>query len=124
MPLCERLTRLFHQALFGAQVDTVILYKRGDDQEEGEVSSFKLFRCWGGAEATKSGQPILRDMAVSHSRQLNVPKTELERYGIDHLNVLDRFKDKRGWVWQPETNQLFRFQLFENYIAIECVRIE
>lgn len=123
MPLNPRNTGHFHLPLFGDIAETVTLHKRGDDQMEGVVVTHRLFRCWWEAEESKSGHPVQGDMAVTHRRTLNVPKSELKRVGVNYLNVLDRFADKQGRVWQPETNQTFNFQLAGNYVQVECVRV-
>ena len=124
MPLNARNTKDFYQVMIADQIESVILYKRGNDQLEGNVIEYKLFRCWWGPDTQKSGQPIEEDMATNHTIKLTIPLDQLKRVGINYLNVLDRFKDKKGRVWQPETRQSLNSELFENYITLDLIRVE
>ena len=45
MPLRRRNSHVFHRGLYRGQMETVILLKRGDDQQEGTVVQHYLYQC-------------------------------------------------------------------------------
>lgn len=118
-------TKFFHLKLYGGlgMLQTITLLKRGDDQQQGTVVSHKLFRCrwW---RYAKSGETIYQDAASGSRRRLSVPRIELDRVGVNHLNALDRFIDQEGRYWQPEATTSIVVQLLQNWIDIDCVRID
>lgn len=122
MPLNANTVGPFYRVLYAGILQTVCLLKRGDDQNEGVVTSYKLFDCrWSAFH--KAGQPIKADLASSHNITLHIPTVELTRNGVYYINVLDRFVDKHGWYWQPESGQTITVKLFEMHNCINCLRI-
>lgn len=123
MPLNERNTRSLYNHLYLGQTEKITILKRNDDMDAAVVTPHVIYRArW--SRILKHGQPIAGDEATDHFRQLHIPRSELDRVGILHINVLDRFVDKKNRTWQPETNQVIRVQLFENEICVDCRRCD
>lgn len=128
MPMTRTNTKVFHRRLYAGELRTITLLKRGIDQQEGTVVSYKLFQCYR-QWITKSGQPIQNDMTVSHRTLWMIPKTEMDRVGISDINVLDRIVAKsdetnRLEYWEPESGQSIGLHQFGNFVKIQCVRID
>ena len=118
-------TRGFMFHLYGGigMLQTVTLYKRGDDQLEGTVTTYSLYPVrW--SRITKSGQPIQGDMSSSHGRKLHIPREVLDPLGIWYINVCDQFKDEDGALWQPESPQSLTNALIGNHLCIDCLLVE
>ena len=123
MPLNERNCRTFHRKLYAGQLQTVTVHKRNDDMQASVVTAHKLFDCrW--SSIAKSGQPIAGDQTSDHFRELHIPTIELHRVGILHINPLDRFIDKQGRTWQPESQQVITVKLFETHHCVQCRRCD
>jgi hypothetical protein len=125
MPLNEKNTRTFHRTLYGGtgMLQTVTLLKRDDDQRQGNVTAYKLFQVrW--SRIFKTGEPILGDMSSSHTRTVHLPRIELDRVGVAHINALDRFVDREGVTWQPESTTNITVKLFQNHICVVCLRVK
>jgi len=120
MPLNAMNQRNFMRHLYAGQLQTVKLFKRGDDQKEGTVVTHLLF----GVRLSKiykTGEPIQGDMSANHTMTLHIPFVELNRVGVQYINAGDFFEDAKGRKWvtlSPETtiNKLFEVHL--------CVPVE
>lgn len=115
----------FYRRLYGGQgmLQSVTLYKRNDDQAQGTVTTYTLFRVrW--SMIFKTGEPLQGEMLSSHSRRLHIPVTELRRVGVHYLNPLDRFKDRDGRVWQPEAPTMITDKLLETHWCCDCLLVE
>ena len=123
MPLGRINTSVFHRRLYAGELETVTLLKRRDDQKEGSVVALKLFECRRG-NISKQGEAIQTDETAEHYVQWLIPYTELKRVGVNYLNVLDRIVDKFNMWWQPESPQTITLAIFDNYYAIDTVRID
>lgn len=122
MPLRKENTRTFHRTLYAGQLETVELLKRDNDQREGVVTSYLIFNARRG-QMVKTGEPIQGDMSSNHSTTWHIPASELERVGVEYINAADRFVDKDGWWWQPESTTSILVKLFTNWINVNCLRI-
>lgn len=121
MPLNARNTRNRHRVLYGGQAgQTIILYKRQDDQQSGTQKVFKLFCCKKG-RITKTGQPIKGKMTSNERTTWMIPLSELQRCGIGYINALDRIYDPKGTgTWMPESDTVITVKMFGNVISIDC----
>ena len=107
----------------GMQVlQTVTLLKRGDDQNEGTVTAYTLFQCRP-SKQYKEGQPLQGNWAVGSRVVWHIPVVELERHGIEYLNVLDRIVDKDNAFWQPESPQEIITKLILSHICLDCIKV-
>lgn len=122
MPLNETNCRTFHRTLYGAILQTVTLLKRGDDQAEGTVTSFRLYEARH-SKLHKTGQAIRGDMSSGDRVTWHLPFSELQKHGITHVNVLDRIVDRKGRVWEPEASTEIRYQLMECHVCVNCKRL-
>ena len=118
-------TRTFTRITFAGILETVTLLKRGDDQQEGTVTSYKLFQCRRSL-ITKKGEPIAGDVLSDHRCIWHIPRREMDRIGIQYLTPDDQIIDSRNRVWQPEGQphaEVISDKLFENEMDIQCVRV-
>lgn len=123
MVLRKSTTRTFHRKLYGGQLETITLYKRGDDQQAGTVRTLTLFECrW--KPITKTGQIVQGDNTSNHRREVVIPRSELDRVGVAYISAGDRFLDKQGRTWQTEANLVIEVRLFENFIGVQCFRTD
>jgi len=104
-------------------LESITLLKRSDDQQEGTVTSYKLFQCRRG-RITKTGEPISHDMTSDHRASWHIPRVELDRVGVNYINAADRIVDYRGRYWQPESTTPIEIKIFENQLTIPCLRID
>lgn len=72
------------------------------------------------ARIFKQGEPIAGQMASEHFRELHVPRIEMERVGVAYFNALDRFIDKQGRYWQPESDSLITVKLGLMHVCVQC----
>lgn len=127
MPLGENNLKTFHRLLYSGKgmLQRVTLLKRDFDQRMGTVTSFLLFGCrW--SRMWKTGQPIQEDMLSDHTREIHIPVIELSRVGVNikNINPADRFIDREGRYWQPESPQTITLQLLQTHLCVACVRID
>lgn len=123
MPLNRYNTRTFHRTFYAGELEKVILYKRNDDMDASTVTKYTLFDCrW--TRIFKMGEPIQGDMSSDHRRRIQVPRSELDRIGVDHLNALDVFVDLKGRYWRPESMDRMDINLFENHMLIPVQRVD
>lgn len=123
MPLNAKNQRTFHRRLYSGILQSVLLLKRNNDQQEGTVTSYRLFQVrW--SMLHKSGQPIQGDMSVGSNRSAHIPRCELDRVGVWYINALDRLVDKQGRYWQPESDSEITVKLFEDHICVDCKRVD
>lgn len=123
MPLNRDNLRTFHTGLYGTLLESVVLYKRGDDQRQGTVTTYRLWDVrW--SKTYKSGEPLQGDMSSSHRRQLHIPRVELDRIGVEYINAIDTFKDEQGRFWRPESYQTIVIKLAECHLCVDCLRCD
>lgn len=123
MPLSKKNTTVFHRRLYSGILEPVILLKRNDDQQQGTVRSIQLYQCWWGV-VLRTGEPIQSSQTSDSRRTVHVPLVELRRVGVAYINGADRFVDLAGRYWNPESTTLISQLLFENHVAIDCMRID
>lgn len=123
MPLNRRNQRSFHKTLYAGELETCTLLKRNDDQQQGTVTTYTLFNTRR-SRIYKTGEPIQYDISSDERAIWHIPRQELDRVGVDHLNAADRIVDKFNRYWQPESNTNIVIQLFENMVNLDCVRID
>lgn len=123
MTLRKQTTNVFHRRLYAGILETVTLLKRDNDQAQGTVTAYLLFNCRRDM-MIKHGNPIHGEMTSDHRTAWMIPRTELERVGVNYLNVLDRIVDKENRYWQPENHEQIYIKLFSNYVDIACIRID
>ena len=127
MPLRRNNTRRFTRKTFAGQTEKVRILKRGDDQAQGTVTSFILYRCRR-SQIMKTGETIQGDMVSDHECVWHIPRTEMERVGINHLNSLDRIQQLQGrekdFWWQPEATTPIDVKMFANEIDLHCLRVD
>ena len=123
MPLRRNNTRGFHRLLYAGQLETVRLLKRGDNQQQGTVTAFILYECRR-SKMQKSGQTLDGAMNVGSRTIWHIPRTELERVGVNYINPLDRIEQldepEKGYVWEPESPETIDVKLFANHVCIDC----
>ena len=107
---------------FGGQTETVTLLKRNDDQQEGTVTSYLVFRARH-SKFEKTEEPLAGSMTATYKTIWHLPRVELDRIGIGYLNSADRIVDLRGWQWQPESTTVIVESLFMNEIDVYCLRV-
>lgn len=129
MVLRKATTRTFQRQLYSAELKTVTILKRDDDQREGVVRACKVFDCRR-RQIHKTGEALQGDMSSSHRTEWCIPRIELDRVGIHYINSLDRIvesTDDGGMpinpprVWQPEASTMIDIKLFENQLKIACL---
>lgn len=123
MPLNALNTRTFHRFVFAGILETIVILKRDDDQKEGTVRSAKVFDCRRSL-IVKTGEPIQEDMTSDHRTTWHIPRIELDRAGVDHLNPADRIVDKEGRYWQPESTTVITEKMFSNHVDLDCLRVD
>jgi len=123
MPIRRSTTRTFHRNLYAKILQSCVLLKRNDDQQEGTVTSYQLFNCRR-SRISRSGEPLVGDESSNHSCSWHVPRVELSRVGVDHIMVLDRIVDVYGRYWQPESTTYIIDTLIENHVCINCLRTD
>ena len=126
MTLNRHNTRTFHRRLYSGQLQSITLLKRNDDQQQGIVTSFILYQCRR-SSLHKTGESIQGDMSAGDSTYWHIPRTELDRVGINYLNPLDRIVDptpKTGGIWMPQANTHIDVKLFGTHITILCTRLK
>ena len=123
MPLRANNQRTFHRCLYSGILQTIVVLKRNDDQQQGTVRSIKMFQVRQSMQ-TKTGEAIQGDMSSDVRCSWHIPKIEMDRVGIAYFNVLDRIVDKHNRYWQPEAPQTITNKLFEDHYCLDCVRID
>ena len=125
MPIDQYTTRNFHRRLYSpaGMLETVTLYKRGDNQLQGTVVSLPLYNCRH-SRMEKTGETVQGDMNAFNRCVWHLPVEELDRVGVNYLNPLDRIVDKRGWWWQPESDTEITLKLIQNHVCVVCKRVD
>jgi hypothetical protein len=115
----------FYRHLFSGIYENLTLYKRLEYPNRATIVAYQLYNCWK-STIRKYGEMLETggDQSVSMMVTWHLPVTELKRYGVVHLNALDRISDKLGRFWQPEATTVITYDLMENYQDIECLRID
>lgn len=123
MPMRPENQQRFHRTLYAGWNQTVTLLKRGDDQQQGTVRKVILFNCrWG--QISKTGEPIAGDESSNHRRTLHIPVVEMLRVGVSYINAADRFVDRDGRYWQPESTTNIQTKLGEVHWCVDCLRVD
>ena len=123
MPLTRKTTRYFHRTLYAGELQTITLRKRGDDQQQGTTVDLLLFNCRP-SRIYKTGEPIQGDISSDERCIWHIPREQLDRVGVDHLNAADIIIDKFNRYWNPESNTTIVIQLFENMVNLDCLRVD
>ena len=131
MPISRYNQRTFHLHLYGSpgMLQTITLLKRGDDQQEGTVTSIVLFQCRRSA-IHKTGEAIAGDMLSNHRTVFHIPRIELDRVGIQYITPLDRIVER--WknsppstrTWQPEATTMIDVKLMETHLCLACLLLK
>lgn len=124
MPLNRRVSRVFYRRLYAGISQTVTLYKRGDGQQSGQVTPYKLFRCVRLGDVQKSGESLEHDITASMTTTWLIPNVELKRVGVLWINALDMLVDAYNRWWQPEAGTLIEIKQFEEYTRMSCLRVD
>lgn len=124
MPLKRNNTRTFHRVLYAGELQKVILFKRGDDYQEGVIRKITLFEVRR-SQITKNGQPLQNEMLVHHQSDWHFCVAELLRNGVQYMNPLDKWYDPvEGHWYQQETNQAQQVKVFGNFLTIQAIRVD
>lgn len=121
MPLNSRNTRNFAGVLRGgSDLQKIILYKRGFDQEQGQVVALVMFRCWRGP-IQRAGQPLRGRLTAEATCVWSIPRAELNRAGVDTIMPADKLYDpKQGDYWSPFASTTITEALFGNVVRFQC----
>ena len=122
MPLNPANCRVFHRTLFAQEMQKIVLLKRGPDQQQGTVTSHIMFDCRR-SRITSTGEPIDGDQQSDTRTIWHIPRTEMNRVGVQYFSPGDRIVDYKNRYWEPESPQIIDIKLFENHVDIQCVRI-
>ena len=120
MPMRPENQRTFTRTLYAGWLETVTLLKRGDDMEGSVVTTLLLFDVRPG-QIWKTGEPIAGQMTSDHRRTWHIPRRELDRVGVNYINMLDRIVDKEGRHWQPESTTRIGMKLGMVEIDVDCL---
>ena len=123
MPLNKNNTRHFHKCLYGTILEKVTVLKRNDNQQQGTVQSFVLYSCRR-SMIFKTGETLQGDMNSDHRTIWHIPRTEMDRVGINYFNPADRIVDGQNRHWQPESTTMITVKLFENHVCVDCLRVD
>ena len=126
MPLLTRQsTRDTQRRIYGGTgaLETITMLVRGDDLNQGTVRAVKVFNCRHSV-VSKTGEPIQGEMSSAHETVWHLPKVELDRAGVNHINAATRIVQKNGDTWQPESTTLIVTKLFGNEIDVNCLRLD
>ena len=102
---------------------TVTLTKRGNNQQQSTGVNHKLY----GVRQKKQyygGQNLNGDLTSNDYCIWQIPRTELDRVGVENINIVDRITDDAtGEIWQPESDDIIVNQLFTNILNCPSKRI-
>lgn len=122
MGLSQRTTRTFHKYLY-PDLRTVVVRKRGRGQQQSESVNHTLY----GVRQKRfhyGGQNVDGAMTTNHYCEWMLPRTELDRVGIDDLNMIDTITDvATGEIWLIESRDVIEVKLWRNYINLVTKRI-
>lgn len=123
MAIRQSTTKSFFRTIYAGMTETVCLLKRENDQRAGVVRSVMVHGVkWD--DIMKTGEPLQGSMTSAHRRTLYVPKVRLQDAGVSYINSLDRFRDKQGRHWQPESTTTIFIEMFENIVSVDCLRCD
>lgn len=117
--------KYFYRNLYAGWYQNIKLLKRGNDQQEGIVTTYVLFQCLGEG-VFHTGEAIQKSMAHADRRRWIIPASELKRVGVDHrsINALDRIVDSNNRYWTPQSYETINIALGADYVHIDCVRVD
>ena len=122
MGLSQRSTRTFHRHLY-PDLRTVVLHKRGRGQQQGTGTNYTLYMVRQ-KRFFYGGQNIEDAMSTNNYCEWMIPREELDRVGIDDINILDTITDvATGEIWQIESGNVIEVKLWRNYIDVPTKRI-
>lgn len=102
---------------------TIVLNKRGTEQNQGSGTNHTLFNCRR-KKVFYGGQNLTGQMTTNNYTIWQIPREELDRVGVANLNIIDTITDTtNNQVWQPESSDVIILQLFENFVNVPCKRI-
>ena len=110
-------------------LQTVILLKRGDNQQQGTVTSYTIYECRQSLINKNPGETFQGDMTSDHRCIWHIPRVEMQRIGVHYFNPLDRIIDSishenRLRYWQPEGTTNIDITLFEVHVDLWCLRVD
>jgi hypothetical protein len=118
-------TKNFEGITFAGFLEKIKLHHRDDDLRQGVVRTFVLFECRR-SQIRKTGETIQGDMSSNHTTTWHIPRRELERHGITHINAGDEIEQlegpEKGRRWQPESDTLITEKLLGNHLDLDCKR--
>lgn len=127
MPLNARNSKNFHRCLrAGTNLQSIKYYKRGENQQQGTVTVYTLYACWREETVSRAGETLINSVVQVEIRGTwMIPKAELDRVGINFVNVTDKIHDtKEDKWWTPYSNDRITEMLMGNYAALDCHRTE
>ncbi len=122
MLLNPRNTKSVWRTVYPEMVYSITILKRGNDQQQGTVTSYKIFHARRG-KMERTGEPLQEIMTDSHTTTWHIPAAELKRVGINFLSAADRIV-WRDETWQPESTTVIDSKLFSNEIDVNCLRVK
>lgn len=115
-------TRRFIPNLYRGMLRTVVLNKRGINQQQSTGQNLTLYQCRQ-KKQYYGGQNLNGDMTSNDYCIWQIPRTELDRVGVENINIVDQITDvQTGEVWQPESDDIIVNQLFTNVINVPSKR--
>lgn len=118
-------TNNFEGRFYGDFCEKIRLHHREDDQRQGTVTTFILFDCRR-SMIHKTGETIQGDMSSDHTCEWHIPRDELRRHGIRHINATDEIEQlegsEAGRRWQPESDTQITEKLTGNHYCLTCKR--
>lgn len=125
MPLRPETAQYRHRGLYAGQDQSLILYKRHDDQQEGwQFGGMTLYNCRR-SMIHKAGEPLQGEMMSYHRTTWHIPKIELTRVGMAYINPTDYIFDpiEQKW-WQAESPQTITEKQWGTWVVVDSVRID
>lgn len=133
MPISRQNQRTFMRRLYAGtgMLKTVTLLKRNNDQQEGVVTAYTLFKVRRSL-IVKTREPIFGDMMADHRSTWHIPRSEMYRVGLTDINPADRIVEAPDYsynpaqvrYWQPESNTTISIKLMETHIDVPCFRVD
>lgn len=128
MPMSRDNQRYYYRIYGGTgALERIKVYKREDDQTQGTVTAHVLYNCRRSMNV-KTGETIQGEMAADHTTTWHIPRTELERVGINYINSLDRIEQldgrEKGRRWQPESDTSITEKLWALEVHVDCKRCD
>lgn len=111
------------RSLYSGQLKKVTMLIRRDHMDAATVRSVVLFNCrW--SKINSGGEQHDGDVTANMTKTIHIPKSELARVDVLHVNALTRFIDEKGRYWEPESGNPIVSQLWENHLCLQCRRTD